>query len=458
MALKELENFRKKYPQYGDMNDRELALKLAKKYPDAYGYLAKKVAGKKKAWTISTPEELVKSGFSPISAGLIATGQQLSSPLWKYGNILLGGLPNKALQAMGYEAPEAKIRIATPFGEKDITPITDTVAGVGGFIRGVPMKIGGRIASKIPGGRTLLSGAGLGVLKGATQLGLAAGLTTPLEESFQNWKARAMRATGAGAFGAITGGISGIASHFSKLLSEPVQLKTAEQVRSGFRGLKDRLTNWFGKKIIQYQKAHPTKRIDLTKQMKTFEEGLEDKAKFRTLLRVSPRLRKAKLKVAAGQDLTLKETQDLINQLKNTILENQLAGFKVRPSVGEVRNFINSLQKQKHLTFPQMKYTDKVYGEMETYSKSVEEYMKYGKTAKGLKTMFSNPEQTKALRTILPKEVFQQAQQLVKAQKMSKQAVRVIDYLIRYGILYKVAQNLLKNVHIGGGYEIERGE
>ncbi len=41
----ELENFRKKYPQYSDIDDATLANKLAQKYPDAYGDLPGKVAG-----------------------------------------------------------------------------------------------------------------------------------------------------------------------------------------------------------------------------------------------------------------------------------------------------------------------------------------------------------------------------------------------------------------------------
>lgn len=37
--VKELDNFRKKYPQYNDIDDTKLAGMLASKYPDAYGYL-----------------------------------------------------------------------------------------------------------------------------------------------------------------------------------------------------------------------------------------------------------------------------------------------------------------------------------------------------------------------------------------------------------------------------------
>lgn len=43
MAVNELQNFRKKYPDYNDVDDATLAGMLAKKYPDAYGDLPAKV-------------------------------------------------------------------------------------------------------------------------------------------------------------------------------------------------------------------------------------------------------------------------------------------------------------------------------------------------------------------------------------------------------------------------------
>ena len=45
MPIAELENFRRKYPDYGDMSDAELAGKLAAKYPEAYGDLPDKIGG-----------------------------------------------------------------------------------------------------------------------------------------------------------------------------------------------------------------------------------------------------------------------------------------------------------------------------------------------------------------------------------------------------------------------------
>ncbi|KYK25703.1 hypothetical protein AYK26_07745 [Euryarchaeota archaeon SM23-78] len=415
--------------------------------------IREKEVSKKEAWKISTPEELVKKGYSPMAAGLVSTGQQLSSPLWKYGNMVLGGLPEVALRKMGYVPPQAQIQAATPFGTKDITGLTNIAANVGGFIRGVPMKIAGAVAGGIPAGATLASRIGLGALKGATQLGGAAGLTTPPGEAFENWKARLGRGGVAAAFGGVAGGVSGLVGHFTNLLRDSALLKTGEQVRTGFWGFKDKLTRWFSKKLVQYQSAKPDKKVNLSKPLKEFEKGIGDKAKFKTLKTASPRLRQALEK----KQLTLQETQDLVNQLKNTISENQLAGFKVRPSVGEVKGFIDSIQKAKHGAFPQMKYVDATYGKMSDYSNAVENYMQYGRTVQGLKTMINNTERAKALKMILPKDTFDFVKQTVNAQKLTNFGWNSIGYAIRYGIIYKLVRDMVRNIEITGGDEY-RGE
>jgi len=397
---------------------------------------------KKEAWKISSPAELVDQGFSPTQAGLLATGQQLTSPIYKYGNMLMGGLPNVALSRMGYKAPEADIRMATPFGEKDITGVTDAAANIAGFVRGVPMRVGGALARGVipqtARGASLLTKAGLGAARGGIQFGAGAGLHTP-EDEFENWRARGIRAGGGVAVGAATGGVSGLVEHFTGLLSQKALLKTGEQVRANFKGFSNHLKNWFGNKLLRFQYASPNAKVDLTSPIETFKAGIGDKVKFKTLLNAVPRLKRA-LNV---KKLSLKDTQDLVNQLKNTISERQLAGFKVRPNVGEVKKLIDLIQEQKHLSFPGMRYTDKVYGVMSDYTNAIENYTKFGNTVKGIKSMVSNPEMRKSLQTVLPKDVFETVMQTAKAQTITKEGLRAVDYLVRYGILYGFMKNVI---------------
>jgi len=402
---------------------------------------------KKKAWEISTPEELVGKGFGPTAAGLLATGQQLSSPAWKYGSMLAGGLPDVALEKMGYEAPTSQIQAATPWGTKDITGLTDTAANIAGFVGGAPMRAGAALAKAIPG-----AGVGAAALRGATQYGTAMGLHTP-RGAFDDWKQRGMRAAGGAAGGAVVGTVQGLTENFINILKEPQLLKTGKDIRGGFFGFKTKLSNWFGGKISKFQASNPGKTVDLTGTLSKFQEELGDSKRFKALLRGSPRLQKA----LEGGKLPLKETQDLINQLKETLSENMLSGLKVRPSQGEVMKLINSLQKAKHTAFPQMKATDATYGKMSEYTNAVENYMTFPKTAHGLRSMFNNKGMRKSLRTILPKELFDRASQTVMAQKFGHMGARVLDTVVRYGIIYKFMMDMVDKINItGGGAEGEQ--
>jgi len=388
---------------------------------------------KKEAWKISTPEELVDQGFTPTQAGLIATGQELTSPAYKYGNMLLGGLPNIALGKMGYRAPEADLGA--------VTPAINAAANIGGFVRGIPMQIGGVVARGIPQatrGAGLLTKAGLGAARGATQFGIGSGLQTP-EREFENWKARGLRTVAGGVAGAVTGGVSGLVEHFTGLLSQKALLGAGRQVRESFKGFEGKLKSWFGDKLLKFQYASPKTKVDLTTPIKAFKTGVGDKTKFKALLNASPRLKKA----IESKQLSLYDTQELVNQLKNTISESQLAGFKVRPNVGEVKKFISLIQEQKHLSFPGMRYTDKVYGVMSDYTNAIENYTKFGRTVQGIRSMVKNPEMRKSLQIVLPKDVFETVIQTAKAQTITKEGLRAVDYLVRYGILYAFMKKVM---------------
>ena len=396
---------------------------------------------KKKAWEISTPEELVEKGYGPTAAGLLATGQQLSSPAWKYGSMLAGGLPDVALEKMGYEAPTSKIQAATPWGTKDITGITDAAANIAGFVGGAPMRAGTALAKAIPG-----AGVGAAAMRGAAQYGTAMGLHTP-KGAFEDWKQRGMRAVGGAVGGAAVGTVQGLTENFINILKEPALLKTGKDIRGGFFGFKTKLSNWFGGKLDKFQASNPDKMVNLTEQFNKFKGDIGDNKRFKALLNSSPRLQKA---LESGK-LPLKDTQALINQLKETVSENMLAGLKVRPSQGEVLKLVNSLQKAKHTAFPQMKATDATYGKMSEYTNAIESYMKFPKTAHGLRAMFSNKGMRKSLRTVLPKELFDRASQTVMAQKVGHMGFRALDTAIRYGIIYKFMMDMANKINLTGG-------
>jgi len=427
------------YDFSGLMEEEPTTTKSSGKY-DFSGLMEEKVKpGKKLAWEISTPEELVGKGYPPWAASAIATGQQLSSPVYKYGNMLLGGLPDVALRRMGYQAPESDIRVGISRQGKNIAPLLNTMANIGGFVRGVPMRAGIAAAGAIP-----VRGIGGAALRGATQYGTAAGLTTPVEEAFNNWRARGARAGFAGLGGAAIGTIQGVVSHFTNLLNDKAQLATGASVRKGFSRFKGKLTKWFGEKLNKFQAAEPTKRVDINESLEGFRRLLDDNRKFKTLANNVPRLKKALASKFRGK-LTLPQSQDLINQIKETVSDTNWAGKGVKPSTREVQAFVNSLKSARNAAFPQMKFTDATFSRMKDYTNSVENIMKFGKTVKGLKSMVSNAETKKALQAILDPSTYKRVVDTVTAGKLTKTGARAIYTLIRYGIIYGFMRKVFRN-------------
>lgn len=65
MPVIEIDNFRKKYPDYNDIDDMTLASKLAEKYPDSYGDLPQKVGMSKSLVMLKPKEKIGTNVYSP---------------------------------------------------------------------------------------------------------------------------------------------------------------------------------------------------------------------------------------------------------------------------------------------------------------------------------------------------------------------------------------------------------
>jgi hypothetical protein len=118
----ELDNFRAKYPEYGDLDDATLASKLATKYPDAYNDLPSKVQPipvepTVPQWGIESPnlygaygagKAVLEQALVPALEGLgLLGGGMLGTPAGPAGNI--GGA------ALGYAGAKKVGEIATDY-------------------------------------------------------------------------------------------------------------------------------------------------------------------------------------------------------------------------------------------------------------------------------------------------------------------------------------------------------
>lgn len=157
---------------------------------------------------LTTPE--LAGNIKPIG-GLNDKMVRFISPGIEAANSALGGIPRYLSRKAGYDLPPAETE-----GEKGAREIGNVV----GFVEGLPMKTGVKLASKLFKSNKLLPT----IAKEATGLGIASALETPEStqktgEDFINIPERSKQAKIGASFGALLGGVSkGIesASNFAK--------------------------------------------------------------------------------------------------------------------------------------------------------------------------------------------------------------------------------------------------
>jgi len=147
MAVIEIENFRKKYPDYNDMDDATLASRLAEKYPDAYGDLPGKVNSVSSPVILKPKENIVTNVYSP---DFLSTVKDVSADpaLYKKSKNAL------SIAAMHDISPDAAFIIHDEYAKKiDESNIYDKA--VGSFKAGwgdIYSSIGGILKRKNIGG------------------------------------------------------------------------------------------------------------------------------------------------------------------------------------------------------------------------------------------------------------------------------------------------------------------
>ena len=141
MPGQELQNFRKKYPQYSDINDFDLANMLAKKYPESYGDLPEKHlvsnVSKNIVETVKSnipsllPKEEKKytavseSTNTPVAQGKAAPTPSVLSQAITPAEDIMGGLgavisvPTDYLAQTGWVGKEIAQGIKQPFENAD---------------------------------------------------------------------------------------------------------------------------------------------------------------------------------------------------------------------------------------------------------------------------------------------------------------------------------------------------
>lgn len=376
---------------------------------------------------------------SPYATALAKTAQQgIATPALNYLNMAGGGIPEIVANKLGYEIPKP---------ENLPSKILTGGADIAGFVQGLPMKAGKMAVSKIPEGAKFTSKVALDALRGAGEFGVASALTTPPEEDFKNWKARLGRGIiGAGA-GGVVGGVGSAIGQIGNLLTQDTTLKTGREIKKAYTTLKNKMSPWFGRRLKQIQEANPEAKVDLSKTFGDVFKGiLNDKKKYQTLVNKTPRLRTA---MGKGS-LSLQETEDLINQMNETMSQAKLAGRGITPSDAEVKQLIKSVKDARNKVFPQMKNVDAAYGKVTNDLKSSQKLAENFKSTKNALDMFKDDEQRRLLKNVMPEDLYNQISRIARSKSIGKEGYRLAEYGIRYVIIYNLIRNVINSADFGG--------
>lgn len=164
MSIPEIQTFRQKFPQYDDMDDFEIANKLATKYPDAYGDLPDKLSV---VTQIPMDTELSAGNF-PSMKQITPQEQAIASNIANISRMSGMRASDVASQYEG-KTPETGLRMTYPTGMfREPTTKQAVERGVGGMVIN-PMIAAGLATNPIGTGIGL--GVGYPIFKGLNYLG-----------------------------------------------------------------------------------------------------------------------------------------------------------------------------------------------------------------------------------------------------------------------------------------------
>jgi len=275
---------------------------------------------------------------NPTLAGV---GKEFVAPTaFEFLNQLLGRTPQAAAEAAGGGAPEKPQSFAGQLSKE--------VAGGTGFLAGIPYGIGKAAVSKL-GGKSLLSN----IFKRAGAFGAAGALQTPVKDSSSR--------TESGLLGAAFGGLYGLGEtgvrNIANLITKSPQFAT--KIRGAYDEVNKEIQKKFGEGIELFTKANPGRKVNLTNTINDLIANTPDVKRLQTLTSRIPKL-KALVTSPEGKplqitsfkkQLSLRQVQDIVNEINETVKQSAKHGFELGPSEKAVSRLVVNLKNSMEESF-----------------------------------------------------------------------------------------------------------
>jgi hypothetical protein len=227
--------------------------------------------------------------------------------------------------------------------------------------------------------------------------------------------------------GAVLGGAAPLAAHgVENVLNATVrEVPFLNKFRNMLFQAKNKATSQFGQKIDELSQANPDRTISLRNAVENLNQEIANEPKLNSIVARSPKLRELADNPQLADNLTLGQSQEVLNEIKSKIPLGKLSGnVPSRPDDLPIYDLIDDIRGSQLDAFPEMAGVKKTYGKFAgNYDMirragalrpgSTSKFLDVKKTGSG----FSEPETKEAVKTIAP-EAYRKAKGYRTAQAM----------------------------------------
>lgn len=445
MPIPELEKFRQKYPEYNDIDDIDIANKLATKYPDAYGDLPGRVSqeNSQQQPTQEQPQETIPQMLGRnLQEAARTTYREGISPVLSGISTAAFGLPKAII-------PESYRKAIFPEQETLSGKALRGVSEIAGFMGGGAIKTGAKLAKRIVGDTLRKK-----MLRGTIQYGTAGALQTPekAEIPIIAPKERITQGITAGVLGGISEGLVSSVKTGIKWLKPKHQLELADETRNSLGKLKNQLVEKY-KDVYNKVIKQGTGKVSLQEPLLNLIDESDDivntikgQAEIsEALARGEPNAKRVLNIVntfmkdpGKMQNLSLQEADGLQKYIKNlpgihAKLTSQYKGGQVDFTNADrvLLGFANDIKAQVMNLAPEMNLVNKEYGQFMSNYKQIRPYLKWDKAVSNFKNIHKlDPAILDKLQQILPKDVLGKVLQMNRVNRNAELLKRIAPYAV----------------------------
>lgn len=196
-------------------------------------------------------------------------------------------------------------------------------------------------------------------------------------------------------------GVSGALKGTGQALDDTLKNQTGflDDVRSAFYDAKSAASEKYGEGLEKLAADNPDKFVDIGSTVGYAKEALKDNPKLASAINRVPAFKK--FLDGADTRISLKEAQDLANDLQSKISSGKLKGVGVRPDDIPLLDAVHDLKADMLEAFPDIKELRKSYGEILGNFNNVRNKLKPGSLSNAVKKNFGDVEIAKSAKELL---------------------------------------------------------